>query len=218
MLFREGVRLGLDRDDHIIRQRIIEKVLVLAEDLGGAARPPTENDLKDYFAATRGQWIEPARVTLVHIFLSPAHRDQAEALRTRAQADAGPEDDPPPLGDAFPLRRKLTATEAELQKDYGADFARVAFALEPRTWSDMVASVHGLHLIKVLQRTAQHPASYEEVRERLPMDYLLWRKHEATTSFLREAFARYRIEADGVPVTGYQPTGRVAPGRASGGD
>src|SRR5438105_4030229 len=34
VLYREAVRLGLDRDDAIIRQRLIQKLLLLVEDLG----------------------------------------------------------------------------------------------------------------------------------------------------------------------------------------
>src|SRR5262245_43174716 len=45
LLYREGLRLGLDRDDGIVRQRVIQKALFLAEELGGASKPPREEDL-----------------------------------------------------------------------------------------------------------------------------------------------------------------------------
>jgi hypothetical protein len=41
-LYREALRLGLDVGDPIVRQRLIQKVLFVAEDLGGATRTPRE--------------------------------------------------------------------------------------------------------------------------------------------------------------------------------
>src|SRR5688500_12671807 len=49
VLYREALRLGLDQSDPLIRQHLIQKVLLLAEDLGGAGRDPTEAELRRYF-------------------------------------------------------------------------------------------------------------------------------------------------------------------------
>ncbi len=40
LLIHEARRLGLDQDDHILRQRLVQKALFLAEDMGGRAAPP----------------------------------------------------------------------------------------------------------------------------------------------------------------------------------
>jgi hypothetical protein len=53
ILYREALRLGLDHGDSIVRRRLVQKVLFLAEDLGGASREPREADLRAYFEATR---------------------------------------------------------------------------------------------------------------------------------------------------------------------
>src|SRR5262245_41332924 len=45
IVYREALRLGLDRDDNVVRQRLIQKVLFLAEDLAGASRAPTDDEL-----------------------------------------------------------------------------------------------------------------------------------------------------------------------------
>src|SRR5207247_1607670 len=62
ILYREGLRLGLDRDDNVVRQRLIQKVLFLAEDLAGVTATPSEAELRAFFDATRAQWTRPARV------------------------------------------------------------------------------------------------------------------------------------------------------------
>lgn len=60
--------MALDKGDPIVRERLIQKLLLLVEDVGGASRPPTDADLRAYFDATRAQWRRPERVHFVHVF------------------------------------------------------------------------------------------------------------------------------------------------------
>src|SRR5512142_1453621 len=48
ILYREGIRLGLDKNDGIVRQRIAQKVLFLAEEVAGASRPPDPASLQAF--------------------------------------------------------------------------------------------------------------------------------------------------------------------------
>jgi peptidyl-prolyl cis-trans isomerase C len=52
VLYREAMRLGLDRDDGLVREHLIQKMLLLAEDLGGASREPTRDEVRAYFDQT----------------------------------------------------------------------------------------------------------------------------------------------------------------------
>src|SRR5262245_13059995 len=46
VLYREALRLGLDRDDGVVRQRLIQKLLFLAEEMDGAGQPLDEAGLR----------------------------------------------------------------------------------------------------------------------------------------------------------------------------
>lgn len=212
VLYREALRLGLDRGDGIVRQRLIQKVLFLAEDLAGSARPATDAELRAYHASTQEHWKAPARVRLVHVFAAADHRDALVALRPQVIA-AGAGDAPPELGEAFPLERSLDASRAELAADYGAAFADAVTTLPTGTWSEPVASKLGLHLVKVIERRAGRLETFEESRERLKLAYLVARKQKATRDYLGRAFARYQIDIDGDALGAYTPSGREAPER-----
>jgi peptidyl-prolyl cis-trans isomerase C len=212
VLYREALRLGLDRGDGIVRQRLIQKVLFLAEDLAGAARPAGEAELRAYHAATRDRWTMPERVRLVHVFAGPARKDELAALRPQVIA-ADPGDAPPALGEAFPLSRSLAASWSELGADYGPAFADAVFALPEGAWSEPIASKFGLHLVKVLEHAAARPQSFAEARDRLKLAYLVERKEKATRDYIARTFPRYRIDIDGEPITSYLPSGRTVPER-----
>jgi peptidyl-prolyl cis-trans isomerase C len=215
ILYREALRLGLDRDDNVVRQRLIQKVLFLAEDLAGVTATPTEAELRAFFDATRAQWTRPARVRFVHVYAGPAGRERLAGLRDSAiAASTAAPGEVPDLGDAFPLPRSTTASHDDLVAEFGSSFADAVFALQPGTWSAPIASRHGWHLVEVLDHVEAAPATYDEVRGRLPLTYLVARKKQATADFLRQAAARYRITLDGHRIA--EPTGadRMAPARS----
>ena len=62
ILYREALRLGFDKDDNVVRQRLVQKVLFLAEDLAGRPRRT-----------------QAGPVTLRHAWLRPVH----DGLRRR---------------------------------------------------------------------------------------------------------------------------------------
>ncbi len=211
ILYREALRLGLDRDDNVVRQRLIQKVLFFAEDLAGASRAPSEDELRVFFQSARTPWTRPAEVHLIHVYAGPAGRDRLQALRDEVvAAEARSPNAPPALGEAFPLPRDLTTTRDDLGAAYGTGFADDVFGLDPGVWSEPIRSRHGWHLVKVLGRTEEAPARFDDVKGRLPLAYLVARKKQAAAIFLRQAAARYRITVDGRPLTVSPANGPVA--------
>ena len=216
VLYREALRLGLDKNDNIVRQRLIQKVLFLAEDLAGVSRAPTEEELRAFFAMTQAQWVRPARIRLIHVYAGPERCGQLVALRDQViAAETTRPDVPPPLGEAFALSRVVDMTREDLAATYGPTFADAVFAAGMREWSQPVPSKFGWHLVKVLERSEARPASFEDVKGKLPLLYLAARKKEAAADFLQQALKRYRITVDGRRLTYLPFSGRVAPERST---
>ena len=212
ILYREALRLGFDRNDNVVRQRLIQKVLFLAEDLAGVSRTPTETELRAFFDTNRAQWTRPARVRLIQVYAGSERRDWLAARRpeviAREQATPG---DPPDVGDAFGLSRAVDATAEALASQYGEPFASAVLALPPGSWSEPLPSRFGWHLVKVLERREAGPAEFDDVRGQLPLVYLVARKQQAARDFLRRAAERYRITVDGAPVVALPASDRMAP-------
>ena len=209
VLYREAVRLGLDRDDGLVREHLIQKMLLLAEDLDGASREPTRDEVKGYFERTRDRWRDDERVHLVHVFAT--RRELAESLADAVHAaDAAHPDLAPPVGEAFARSRDVRGSREDFAASYGDRFADAVFALEPGQWSAPLESRFGWHLVKVLQHAAGAQASFDEVYDRVRLEYAVVHRHEAIAHFLEQAFHRYHVDIDGAPVRGYEPTERLA--------
>lgn len=209
VLYREAMRLGLDKDDGQVREHLIQKMLLLAEDLGGASREPTDDELRSYFEKTRDRWRQDERVHLVHVFATS--RTTAEGLEDAVRGfDASHAPGAPPVGEAFARSRDVRGSRQDFGATYGDGFAQAVFGLLPGSWSLPIESRFGWHLVKVIEHDAGAQASFEEVRDRVRLDYAVERRHEAIARYLRDAFRRYEVDVDGVPVGRFDPPQRLA--------
>jgi peptidyl-prolyl cis-trans isomerase C len=208
VLYREAIRLGLDQSDPLIRQHLIQKVLLLAEDLGGAGREPTASELRRHFEETRERWVMPGEVRLLHVFAGKPEALSKLSPQLQAHEAQAPEA-VPPLGDAFPLSRDVRSSQQRLAAEYGPEFTQTAWSLPLGTWSDPVASRYGWHRVKVLSRTEARPATFEDVRAELVLDFAIARRKRVVSQFVARAFERYSLTLDGAPVNLPTPTGRL---------
>jgi hypothetical protein len=203
MLFAEGVRLGLDRGDPIIQQRVVQKVLLLAESLGGATREPTRDELRAEYALVAARYRQPPIYHVMHVFA--ARREDLPP----ASALGGPA--LPNAGEPFPLPRDTRATHDDFHRAYGAAFADAVEQLAPSSqYSEPVPSSFGWHRIRVVDIAPERVRSFEEVERQVAFDVVLRRRQQTVRRFLDETAARYEIVVDGARLTGFRPNLRLA--------
>ena len=75
ILYREGLAMGLDKDDTIVKRRMAQKLQFLAEDVASAHEPSTE-ELRAWFAKNSEKFALPSRATFRHLFFSFDKRGQ----------------------------------------------------------------------------------------------------------------------------------------------
>lgn len=197
LLYREGLRLGVDKNDNIVRQRVIEKMMFLAEDLGGSSRPVSDAELARYLETHRERFRRPTVIRLVHVF---AATDPALLVRLSAGLAPGIEGaagQPPPVGDAFPLgRRAVEAPLEAIAKSYGPGFAASVAALPIGEWSAPVRSLYGFHLVKVIARTDGGVPALAAARNEVRLAYVQERSTRARAELIRAIRARYHVSID----------------------
>jgi len=156
ILYREGLAMGLDKDDTIVRRRMAQKVQFLAEDVA-AAREPTVAELKAWYYGGKNsaRFALPGRVTFRHLYFSSdvrgprAHDDAVDAL---AKVAGKPEDSKavPLLADRFMFQDYYADRSSEqLAKDFGPQFAQAIVKVRPASWQGPIESGYGWHLVYV---------------------------------------------------------------------
>jgi hypothetical protein len=215
LLFREGVRLGLDQGDPIIEQRVVQKLLLLAESLGGATREPSQAELRAEYervsGAEAGRYRQPARYHVMHVFA--ARRDDLPAADRLDPAAL------PSAGEPFPLPREVRATGDELRRAYGDAFATAVAGLAPSSrYSAPIASSFGWHRVRVVEVAPGGALAFEAVERQIAFDLALRRREDAVRRFLAETAARYDIAVAGARLASFQPPLRLARHEAASGE
>lgn len=198
-LYREGVALGLDRDDTVVRRRVRLRMEYVIEDLVDQAEP-SEAELQAWLDERSGEYGDPLRLGFRQVFLSPDQRGEAvhadaerllAALRSEASADAAG------LGDPSLLEHVHTDVPADrVALQFGGDFAAALTEASPGEWLGPLESPYGLHLVRLDSRTERAPPTLEDVRAPVERDWLYARREEVTRRYHDELLERYSVSVE----------------------
>jgi hypothetical protein len=83
ILFREGIVRKVDRDDEIVRRRVIQKMRFIEQNVYAPAEPSID-ELTKFFREHSDRYMKPAQVSFTHIYFSPDSDGSTGALQ-RAQ-------------------------------------------------------------------------------------------------------------------------------------
>jgi peptidyl-prolyl cis-trans isomerase C len=204
VLFREGTARGLDRDDAVVRQRITEKMRVLARPTA-AAEAPSREQLERWFRDHAHRFRQGPKVAFEQIYFDTKRRaaagEDANVVATRALAGLteGPAGAAAPdgMGDSFVLRRRWDETpEQQIVNVFGEGFAQALSAAPLGSWSGPVRSDYGVHLVYVSARRPGRMPAFEEVEGYVRADYQL-AEGRALGAVERDLLPRYRVELSG---------------------
>ncbi len=193
LLYREAIALGLDQHDHIVRQRLVQKMLFLAEDR--ASPDPDPSELRALYNAHPEQFALAPRVGFVHVYLREPDDERlaslaaelADAVDTRAAT----------LGDEFPLPHVVSEASLEdIGVNFGDDFAAALSTMPLAEWIGPVPSRFGVHFIKLKTRREATTKSFDESLPVLTQRWQQQRKRKIHSELIMRLRTKYSIEID----------------------
>ena len=200
VLYREALALGLDRDDLVVRRRLVQKMEMLALRDGHGI---SESDLMDHYLAHRADYAVPESVSFRHVFFSAAARGaDAHAAAGAALADVrdGGASGASGLGDPPPMPPEVSDwTRPMVEARFGAGFAAGVFETDPGGWSGPVASAYGCHLVLVTRRAPARVPDFPEVAGRIATDLDAARRAGALDRIYASVRDAYRVEIEPAP-------------------
>jgi peptidyl-prolyl cis-trans isomerase C len=204
ILYREGLAMGLDKDDTIVKRRMAQKMEFLSEDVA-AAHEPTTRELQEWFAKNSQQLALPGRATFRHLFFGFDRRGQkaqTDADSALARISGLPEDSPIAMSQADPFMFQNYYADRDpeqLAKEFGPDFAAAIFKLKAGSWQGPIESAYGWHLIWIESATPGRIPSFVEIQDDVKTAWLADQKAEQW----RMSYAKLRAQYDVVVL---QPT------------
>jgi hypothetical protein len=197
VLYREGMALGLDRDDPVLRRRVAQKMEFISDGLLDS--PPSEKELRAWYKDNADAYRLDPRYSFRQVYFNPAVR--------RGSLEAAMQDALPMLqngdvvaGDATLLPGGLDDVAlAEVSRTFGQRFAEALAKLPLHTWTGPIESGYGLHLVYVDERQDARLPAFDEVSAAVKRDYLAKRTRELKDAFYETIRQRYVVTyVDGV--------------------
>ncbi|HET9832592.1 MAG TPA: peptidylprolyl isomerase [Vicinamibacterales bacterium] len=198
ILYREGLAMGLDKGDTIVKRRMAQKLQFVAEDVA-SAHEPTAAELKTWFERNNQKFGLPGRITFRHAYFSPdnrgqrAHDDAVDALK---KAAGEPEDSKaaPLRADRFMFQEYYADRSSEqLAKEFGPQFARAIFSVKPGAWQGPLESGYGWHVVFVESMTAGRIPALEEIESDVRTAWLNEQKQQAWRTAYLKMRANYTV-------------------------
>jgi len=192
--FREGVALGLDRNDEIIRRRVKQKLEFMTDDVIDQAKP-SDAVLQAYLDGHSDQFGAGPSFVFSQIYLDPnRHGDHlaADADRLLARLNSG--DGRLDYGvdsDTLPVPNDFEATALhEVTAMFGTEFAAALPGQPVGHWVGPIRSGYGVHLVLVREVKQGKPPKLAEVRDQVLREYQA--EHRVVTN--QEAYRKMRAK------------------------
>jgi hypothetical protein len=167
ILYREALKLGLDKDDTIIRRRLAQK--------------------------HQDQYAPPPLLTFHHLFFALDKRG-ADAQAQAQSALSGLSDKNNGEGDAFMFKNAYTEqSQDQVARVFGSTFAISLFKQTPGSWVGPVESGFGWHLVWIDALAKSPPPSFETVALQVKSDWLSEQRSASKRASLDALKARYEV-------------------------
>jgi len=203
-LFREAMSLNLDKNDQIIRRRLIQKMDYLVQGFYDESDPLTEDDLRSYYEANRENYRKPASATFTHVFVSSERHsvEQAKVIadelyRTLNDAQV-PFENAPRYGERFLYNRNYVNREdGEIASHFGQSFQLNLFELGvAEQWQGPVQSSYGWHLLLLVKNTDAYIPEFTQVSSAVFADAQRQHQREVKSQAIDKLMAKYQIETE----------------------
>ena len=184
VLYREALKLNLDRGDIIVKRRLVQKLGFLKQEEG--VKIPNDKELKEYFNENKVEFRIPKRLSFNHIFFSKESRSLEEVRQYLV--DKNIKSDPFLLGRNFSDK-----TIRQIQRDFGDKFAASLDELTSLKNDLIIESIYGWHIVNVSNIENSYLPEFNSIREKLLDTYLLVKKDEVLKKYTEELIKSYDV-------------------------
>ena len=186
VFYREGLTMGLDRNDLVIERRVRQKYELIAEEEDSVE--PSDADLEAYLRAQPERFRQPPDVTFAQIIIPAEAPGTMSAERLEAGAD------PLSIGQVTQLPLRVDDTPLDLvARAFGGPFAESLLAIPVGSWQGPVASGYGAHFVRLDRRTLKPTPRLQDVRSEVQREWENARRERTRAERFAQLRKQYRI-------------------------
>lgn len=198
--YREGVAQQLDRNDPVVRRRVGQKLVAMAE--AQTSAEASEAELQAWLDAHPDAYRLEPRYSLQQLYFDPQRRGDGLVAAVAAACESLMRGASEALGDATMLPDSLDdASVSEVARVFGQGFAEAVATLPVGGWQGPIQSSYGVHLVEISAREPGRLPSLVEVRAAVERDLLRARADQSAEAFYLSLRQRYTVRIESSPET-----------------
>ena len=191
ILYREAIKLGLDKNDIIIKRRLAQKIGFLRQEADSSL--PSEKEINDFYNQNTKKYFVDKRITFSHIYFSESKDQEAKATKALNLIRSGTTETD--FGEPFLLGKNFSSKSiSEIERSFGKEFSEVIQSIVPQEWSGPLNSEYGSHLIFVNSISESFTPALEEIKNIVISDVILEKQNNSVKEYLKELRSKYQIE------------------------
>lgn len=204
VLYREAAALGLEQDDYVIKQRLIQKFEFAAEAAIGD-EPPTSAEIELWYDMHKDDYATAPTATFSHVFFSANGRGaeaaarEAEEIATALNAANAPFEAAAGKGDRFPFGVNYVERSYDyVASQFGEDAADLVFNPEAPfgSWRAGLRSPYGAHAVFIRAVAPSRTPPLSEIKAQIAEDAARARREEMKRVLIEGAIERYDVVID----------------------
>ncbi len=210
-LHREALALGMDQNDYVIKQRLIQSLQFITNGFVSAAVDVSDEEIAEYYEANGDDYYVDPYVTFTHIYFSSDRhgreqaRQLAEAKLAELNAANVPFSDSTRHGERFLYNvNYVERTEDFVASHFGRAMAAAVFELEPddSRWYGPFESAYGYHVVMLTRRTDGYYPPLEDIEDAVREDALRIKLDEQNERAVQAIVDTYDVRMEDVRGTG----------------
>ena len=188
ILYREALKLGLDKEDRIIKRRLAQKISFLKQESNPS--PPSNEDLINYYNENHDKYFIDSSYTFSHYFFSSENNSKKRSSKAYKDLlkNISINSDPFFLGKNF-----VDISQRKIKSEFGKDFALNFKDVEFDKWIGPIESPFGHHIIYVTNYTEGYIPDITNVLKQVEVDFLQSQRDVAIENYLNQIRSEYKI-------------------------
>jgi len=195
MYYREGLKLGLDKNDPIIKKRIRQKTEMIVKDVISLL-DIDDKTLQKYLDTHSDKFTTDAVYTFDQIYINPAKHSlglNTYLLEVKKQLD----ETGSATTDSLMLPGQYKdSTSSRINRELGKNFSKALDSIKLDEWSEPLQGALGVHFVKLIKRSPVKLPNLEEVRDEVLREYLSEKRKEILAVQRKQMSRNYEIVID----------------------
>lgn len=191
LLYCEGLALGLDRGDSMIRERVIHKMRLLVLN-NVVVESPSEKQLREWLEEHRNKYDKPKSFDFAQVYVkTKGSAGNLDAEKLLEEINSGNE--PENIGQsAIGYRNRPRWNVVNM---FGEDFVQELENQPLRQWKVM-RSKNGWHVVRLDAIYESEPAEFEKWRAKIKSDWRQYRHRQLANKALQEIRNTYAVKVE----------------------